>query len=104
MATQALINPELLSWARQRSGLSEGELANKLSVALDKFISWELGKEKPTFKQAQNIAKHTHVPFGFLFLPAPPKEYLPIPDLRTIEGTGIILSSMKSNLIGLLAA
>ncbi|WP_241827419.1 XRE family transcriptional regulator [Salinivibrio kushneri] len=84
-ATQALVNPELLAWARQRSGLSDAVLAKKLNVKLERIAEWELGTSRPTFKQAQNIAKHTHTPFGFLFLPEPPQESLPIPDLRTIE-------------------
>ncbi|RCW90404.1 ImmA/IrrE family metallo-endopeptidase [Marinomonas foliarum] len=86
MATQALVNPELLSWARYRSGLSDSALAKKLNVKIERIAQWELGDAKPTFKQAQSIAKYTHTPFGFLFLPKPPKEDpLPIPDLRTVE-------------------
>lgn len=86
MATQALVNPELLSWARVRSNLSEGALARKINVKIDKIVDWELGKLKPTFRQAQNIAKVTNTPFGYLFLPKPPIESLPIPDLRTLGG------------------
>jgi Zn-dependent peptidase ImmA (M78 family)/DNA-binding XRE family transcriptional regulator len=86
MATQALVNPELLSWARQRSGLSEAALAKKLGVKAERITQWELGEAKPTFKQAQNIAKVTYTPFGYLFLKQPPEESLPIPDLRTVEG------------------
>lgn len=86
MATQALVNPNLLNWARNRSGLSETVLAQKLNVKLERIEQWELGKAKPTFKQAQKIAKYTHTPFGFLFLQKPPEDSLPIPDLRTVEG------------------
>ena len=86
MATQALVNPSLLSWARIRSGLGEGVLARKVGVKADKLIAWELGQLRPTFRQAQNFAKHTHTPFGYLFLPTPPRESLPIPDLRTVDG------------------
>ncbi|GAA3931233.1 XRE family transcriptional regulator [Litoribacillus peritrichatus] len=86
MPTQALVNPELLSWARHRAGLSLSALARKLNVKLERLTQWEQGDTKPTFKQAQNIAKYTHTPFGYLFLPKPPEEQLAIPDLRTIEG------------------
>lgn len=89
MTTQALINPELLSWARHRSGLSEDVLAKKLQIKLERLNEWELGKAKPTFKQAQKIAKLTHTPFGFLFLPKPPVESLPIPDFRTVAGRDV---------------
>jgi Zn-dependent peptidase ImmA (M78 family)/transcriptional regulator with XRE-family HTH domain len=86
VSMQALVNPELLIWARQRSGLSDVALAKKLNVKLERISEWELGDSKPTFKQAQKIAKHTYTPFGYFFLPSPPKESLPIPDLRTVEG------------------
>ncbi len=95
MATQALVNPEQISWARHRSGLSEDTLAKKMNVKLEKVINWEMGKAKPTFKQAQNIAKHTHTPFGYLFLPQPPKETLSIPDLRTVEGRVVDRPSLE---------
>ncbi len=85
MATQALVNPEILIWARNRSGLSLSVLAKKLSVPVDKVSSWEKGEAKPTFRQAQKIAATTHTPFGYLFLPSPPEETLSIPDLRTIS-------------------
>ena len=84
MATQALVNPELLSWARIRSGYSEDVLAKKIHVNIEKIQAWEDGELKPTFRQAQNFARITNTPFGFLFLPAPPVEVLPIPDLRTV--------------------
>jgi len=34
--------------------------------------------------QAQKLAKVLQIPFGYLFLPYPPTEAIPIPDLRTI--------------------
>jgi Zn-dependent peptidase ImmA (M78 family)/DNA-binding XRE family transcriptional regulator len=86
MTTQALVNPELLSWARHRSGLSGAALAKKLNVKVERIKQWELGETKPTFKQAQGIAKYTYTPFGFLFLQFPPDEPLPIPDFRTVDG------------------
>ena len=40
-------------------------------------------------KQLERFAKATHAPFGQLFLSAPPEEPLPVPDMRTLRGTGI---------------
>lgn len=85
MIEQALINSAIISWARQRVGLSEDTLAQKLKVEVQKILDWESGKSKPTFQQAQNIAKKTNIPFGYLYLDTPPlQEDLAIPDLRTI--------------------
>lgn len=84
--SQALINPLILSWSRRRAGLSEMDVANKLSAKADKVIEWEAGTSRPTFKQAQRWASIAHIPFGFLFMQKPPAERLPLPDLRTVEG------------------
>ena len=50
---------------------------------------WERGEALPTFKQLEDFAKATHVPFGYFFLPEPPEESIPIPDLRTIRNQEI---------------
>lgn len=84
--TYANINPDILSWARERARLSLSMLAEKLKITEDKLKSWENGDKPPTFKQAQKFAAKTHIPFGYLFLKAPPEEALPLPDLRTVGG------------------
>ncbi len=86
MITHAHINPALLSWSRERAGLTQHALAQGLSVKPDQVVAWEAGDSLPTFKQAQKWASVAHVPFGFLFLPAPTEEELPLPDLRTVGG------------------
>lgn len=85
--THALVNPNLMSWSRRRAGLSEADLAEGITVKEDKVLAWEAGESKPTFRQAQQWASLAHIPFGFLFLKEPPKEQLPLPDLRTVGGT-----------------
>ena len=82
--TQAMINPDIISWARQRADLDMSELDRKLNVTEERLYSWEKGEKKPTFKQAKNIAQYTYVPFGYLYLNKPPSEELPIPDRRTV--------------------
>ncbi len=86
MAQTAFINPALLSWSRQRAGLSEAQVAKGMAVKLERVTEWEGGKSLPSFNQAQKWAAIVHVPFGFLFLKAPPQEHLPLPDLRTVGG------------------
>jgi|FLOH01.1.fsa_nt_gi Zn-dependent peptidase ImmA (M78 family)/transcriptional regulator with XRE-family HTH domain len=83
--TQALITPSVLEWARNRAFMTIDALSDKLSVKTEKIAMWEKGDAKPTFKQAQNVAKALQVPFGYLFLTQPPEEALLIPDLRTIR-------------------
>lgn len=81
---EALVNPQLMSWARQRAGFAVADIASKLKVTADKVEAWELGLQKPSFSAAQKFAAKTYIPFGFLFLDAPPEETLPLPDLRTV--------------------
>jgi Zn-dependent peptidase ImmA (M78 family)/transcriptional regulator with XRE-family HTH domain len=83
---EALVSPEVLRWARERAAMPAGTIAKKLGIAISKVLSWEEGTARPTFRQAEKIAVILHIPFGFLFLPKPPEETLPIPDLRTQDG------------------
>lgn len=84
--TYAKVNPQILTWARERARLSVPELAPKMKVSEDRIDSWESGAQLPTFKQAQDFANKTHIPFGYLYLKQPPEENLPLPDLRTVGG------------------
>jgi len=82
---EALITPDLLIWARERADYTIDMLSDKLHTKVEKLLAWENGELKPTFKQAQDLAKKLHIPFGYLFLTQPPKEELPLPDLRTLS-------------------
>ncbi|UMR30457.1 ImmA/IrrE family metallo-endopeptidase [Massilia sp. MB5] len=84
--TYALVNPALMTWSRRRAGLSAADLAASIPVKEDKLLAWEAGASQPTFRQAQQWAILAHIPFGYLFLEEPPREELPLPDLRTIGG------------------
>jgi Zn-dependent peptidase ImmA (M78 family) len=79
------IKPELVRWARERADLEVDDLARQFP----KLEAWERGAAHPTLKQLEAFAKATHVPFGYFFLPAPPEEPVPIPDLRTMADRGI---------------
>ncbi|MBC6403664.1 MAG: ImmA/IrrE family metallo-endopeptidase [Hyphomonadaceae bacterium] len=76
------VNPELIRWACERSGIARETLEAKFS----KLPEWESGKTRPTLKQLEKFARSAHVPVGYLFLSAPPEESIPIPDFRTLAG------------------
>lgn len=84
MAT-ANVNTAMLTWARERSGLSLPKFASKCGVSEERLMQWESGKQAMTFSQATMFAEKAHVPFGYLFLLTPPIEKLAIPDLRTTD-------------------
>lgn len=75
----------MLQWARERARLSVDALSRRFA----QLPAWERGEAQPTFKQLQAFAQATHVPFGYLFLPEPPQEPLPIRDFRTVQNRPI---------------
>jgi Zn-dependent peptidase ImmA (M78 family) len=78
--TRADVRPALLRWARERARLDPAVLAKRFP----RLEEWEAGTSKPTFRQLEAFADATAAPFGFMFLPEPPEEALPIPDARTL--------------------
>lgn len=78
--TRVAIAPALLSWASERSGREPEDLRARFP----KLELWEQGKAQPTLRQLEQFAAATRTPVGYLFLPEPPVERLPIPDLRTL--------------------
>ena len=79
---RAPVVPGVLRWARERSGIAYEDLA----VRFKKLPEWEDGDTQPTLRQVEAFARAVHVPVGYLFLPEPPEETVPIPDFRTFAG------------------
>jgi Zn-dependent peptidase ImmA (M78 family) len=79
--TRVAIQPNILKWARERTGLTPDDLRK----SFPKIDEWEDGRTLPTLKQLERFAKKTWTPFGYFFLLKPPKERLPIPDFRTVK-------------------
>ncbi len=73
------VNTETLTWAIHRAGFDVSTFAQDYPQILE----WLEGKKRPTVKQLERFSKQVHVPFGYLFLPQPPQEKLPIPFFRT---------------------
>ena len=74
------IKPDLIQWAISRAGYEQGEFFDKFPRAK----GWLEEGKSPTAAQLRDFAKKAHVPFGYLFLPEPPSEELPIPFFRTV--------------------
>lgn len=116
MATSnpALVNPNLLAWAREQSGYAPAVVARRLNVKPERLLAWEHGDVKPSVRQAKELARFYHRPFGLFFLPQPPSlpplaaEYRRLPGVTPgVESPelGLALRTMsyrREVLIGLL--
>ena len=80
------LEPELLRWSRERASLTVGQLAENMGIEVTDIHQWEeSGNIK--MKDAEELARVTYTPFGYLFLSEPPDESLPMQDLRaTVQG------------------
>lgn len=83
--TRIFVNPELLIWARERAGFDMPALEGRFP----KLAEWESGRLQPTLRQLEDFAQAVHVAVGYLFLPSPPQELLPIPDFRTVANRDV---------------
>jgi Zn-dependent peptidase ImmA (M78 family) len=77
---RVMVKPELFRWACERSGFEPAALAERFP----RLDAWQRGEAQPTLKQLESFAQATHTPIGYLFLPEPPVEEVPIPDFRTM--------------------
>ncbi|MBQ7738633.1 MAG: hypothetical protein IJT59_03135 [Desulfovibrionaceae bacterium] len=79
VTTINIINPALLTWARERAGIDRFTVLKRFP----QFQEWESGSKKPTLRQLEKFANFVHA-ICYLFLPEPPLENLPIADFRTV--------------------
>lgn len=92
MSVSLRVKPRVLRWARERASLDPAELARRVRLKEDRVQEWETTGQI-TLARLEQIARKTYVPVGFLFLPEPPDEPMPIPDFRTLGGAGVVRPS-----------
>ncbi|WP_341741551.1 ImmA/IrrE family metallo-endopeptidase [Trueperella pyogenes] len=83
------VAPEVLLWAAERAGCDE----RKIEQHAPKFHNWVSGVSDPTLKQIEDFSRATYTPLPTFFLPEPPAEALPIPDMRTLGNKAIVKPS-----------
>ena len=86
-----IVNPEILSWARETAGLSREEAVEKLSIgaargvsAVDRLAAIERGDQPPSRPLLAKIAKHYRRPLVTFYLSAPPRKGNRGQDFRTL--------------------
>lgn len=79
------VNPEVLRWARERSGLSVAEVAKKMKKSAESVENWEVGSSAPTYVQLEDLAYQVYKrPVAIFFFPEPPEEVDKIAEFRTL--------------------
>ena len=68
------INPDILKWARERSGYTVEAIAAFLKKDASIVNSWESGERAPTYVQLEKLADKYKRPIALFFFPEPPEE------------------------------
>ena len=81
------VNPKLITWARDRAGLTVAEAAQKFAH----IAAWEAGTSSPTYPQLERLADEFKLPVAAFFFPEPPtlppirKSFRTLPDAEFDE-------------------
>lgn len=85
IGNEALINPQILAWARESAGFYIEEAAKKVPIEPEKLRSCEIGTERLTVSQLRKLCNVYKRPLAFFYLPHPPQpENLP-KDFRRLK-------------------
>jgi Zn-dependent peptidase ImmA (M78 family)/transcriptional regulator with XRE-family HTH domain len=87
----ALVNPALITWARETAGFSLAEAAEKLNVDEERLAAWEDPKleDAPSIPQLRKIAGVYKRPLAVFYLSEAPKKFEVMRDLRRLPGVGV---------------
>ena len=68
------INPDIVRWARERSGYTLEDVATSLNKDVETISDWESGEQAPTYVQLEKLADKYKRPVAMFFFPEPPHE------------------------------
>lgn len=79
------INPEILTFSRERMGYAIPDIARKIPVGEERWLQWERGEAKPTTRQLVTISNKLDRTPAFFYLDKIPSEAAPFSEFRTIN-------------------
>lgn len=84
----ALVKPVMLTWARERSGLSTEEAAAKMKLDPALLRAWETSEslERPSIAQVRKLGEIYKRPLAVFFLPEPPRAFDAQKEFRRLPG------------------
>lgn len=81
----ASVNPRIITWARERSGLSIEDLASKVKRDPSEVTRWESGHAFPSYGMLEALAyRHLKIPLALFFFPEPPSVDDPVGKFRRL--------------------
>jgi Zn-dependent peptidase ImmA (M78 family)/DNA-binding XRE family transcriptional regulator len=83
--TEALINPDILVWARRTSHYDLETAAQKAKVGREELRQWESGDARPSIPQLRKLANVYKRPLALFYLAEPPLDFKPIEDYRRLD-------------------
>ncbi|AXE63605.1 hypothetical protein BBF93_04750 [Hyphomonas sp. CACIAM 19H1] len=85
---KALVEPDILVWARTSASMSIGEAAAAAKVKPEALGAWEAGTAAPSVPQLKKLANVYKRPLSVMFLTERPKEFMPLKDFRLLTDIG----------------
>jgi Zn-dependent peptidase ImmA (M78 family) len=79
---EAIVEPELLVWAREKAGYEIDAAARKAHVSPDRLAEWERAERRPSVRQLRTLARVYRRPISVFYLSEPPRDFPPIRDFR----------------------
>ena len=88
-SVKALVTPTMLQWARELAGCTLEQAGKSAGATPAAIAAWESpdSNQRPTFRQAQRLARAYRVPLALFYLerPTPDLEYPAVPEFRRID-------------------
>ena len=96
---KALINPALVTWARETAGFELAEAAKRLDIDEARLAAWEdpTSDDAPSVPQLRKLAALFKRPLAVFYLREAPPQFEVMRDLRRLPGTGVRHYSQRSN-------
>lgn len=92
---EARVEPRMLRWARETSGMDVVEAASRAKVKPERLTEWESGESNPSIAQLRTLGAVYHRPLAAFLLPSPPEEP-PLPaDLRSDHPSADLLPALR---------
>ena len=71
----AIVQPTLLIWAREKSGLQLDAAATKAGIEAATLREWERGEGQPSISQLRKLGEVYKRPIAVFFLAEPPRGF-----------------------------